>query len=77
GCTSTTAYFLSGTIRFSNTNPANPKAPEALALPLVSATVDLTESKFSIKRGGRDELAPNRGYAGTPQCFSDAPTGID
>lgn len=77
GCTSTTAYFLSGTIRFSNTNPANPKAPEALALPLVSATVDLTESKFSIKRGGRDELAPNRGYTGTPQCFSDAPTGID
>lgn len=78
GCTATTAYFLSGTIRFSNTSPANPSTPEALALPLVSASVILTESKFSrTKAGGLDELEPNRSYAGTPQCFSDAPSAID
>jgi len=41
GCSSTTGYLLSGTLRFSNTNPARPGgsagAPEATALP-----VDLT-----------------------------------
>lgn len=38
GCTSTTSYLLSGTVRFSNTDPARPGGtaglPEATALPL-------------------------------------------
>lgn len=77
GCTSTTAYLVSGTIRFSNASPANPTSPEANALPLVSASVSLTDSLFSVKQGSKDVLAPNRSYSGTPQCFSDAPSTPD
>ncbi|MCY4756894.1 prepilin-type N-terminal cleavage/methylation domain-containing protein [Pelomonas aquatica] len=72
-CSSTTAYLVSGSIRFSSTNPANPTAPEAPALPLVSATVTLIPSQFSDPNN-RTRLAPNAGYTGTPQCFSDAPS---
>ncbi|CAM3838649.1 prepilin-type N-terminal cleavage/methylation domain-containing protein [Roseateles saccharophilus] len=76
GCTSTTAFLVSGTIRFSATSPANPTTPEALALPSVSAMVSLIPSQFSDP-SDKTKLAPNAGYAGTPQCFSDAPSSPD
>ncbi|MFT7724167.1 MAG: prepilin-type N-terminal cleavage/methylation domain-containing protein [Roseateles sp.] len=71
----TVGYLLSGTIRFSSTNPADPKAPEAAARPL-SLTVSLSASEFKKQRGNTWELLPGREYpAGlTPTCFSDAPS---
>lgn len=48
GCTSsTTSYLLSGTVRFSNTDPANPSAPEAAALPI---GVTFVGGDFSVPR---------------------------
>lgn len=76
GCTKTTAFLVSGTIRFSFTSPANPTTPEAFALPSVSATVNLVPSQFSDP-SDKTQLAGNANYAGTPQCFSDAPSGSD
>lgn len=77
GCTSTTAYLMSGTIWFSNLSQPNPASPEANALPSISATVSLSDSLFSIRQSNKDVLAPNRSYASTPQCFSDAPSSPD
>lgn len=76
-CTNTTAYFVSGTIWFSNLSQPNPASPEANALPSISATVSLSDSLFSIRQGNKDVLALNQSYTGTPQCFSDAPSSPD
>lgn len=73
----TVGYLVSGTIRFSNTSPANPAAPEATALPL-SVYLNLTPSQFTIKdASNQDVLAPGGAYPISPsyECFSDAPTG--
>lgn len=77
-CTSTTTvgYLISGTIRFSNTSPANPTTPEALAQSL-SVYLNLTPSQFTIKdSNNKDVLAPGGGYSVSPnyECFSDAPS---
>ncbi len=72
----TVGYLVSGTIRFSNTSPANPATPEATALPL-SVYLNLTPSQFTIKdANSQDVLAPGGAYPISPsyECFSDAPT---
>lgn len=76
GCTQTSAYFVSGTIRFSNTNPANPTLPEAIALPSITVAITLAPSQFTSKNAkGQDVLLPNGNtYPATPQCFTDAPS---
>ena len=76
GCTQTSAYFVSGTIRFSNTNPANPTLPEAIALPSISVAITLAPSQFTYKNASnQDVLLPNgNNYPASPQCFTDAPT---
>ncbi|TXI25769.1 MAG: hypothetical protein E6Q67_00270 [Roseateles sp.] len=63
-CTGTTAYALSGTVRFSNTSPPNPAVPEATAVPL---SLYLDDYKV-----GKPEAAPSG--LGTPQCFTDDST---
>lgn len=73
----TVGYLVSGTIRFSTTSPANPTAPEAMALPL-SVYLNLTPSQFTVKNSSnQDVLAPGGAYPVSPsyECFSDAPTG--
>jgi Tfp pilus assembly protein PilV len=70
----TVGYLVSGTIRFSNSSPASPTAPEATARPLTVGLL-LTPSQFKIKVGGSWVLAPDGAYPITPnhECFSDAP----
>lgn len=70
----TIGYLLSGTIRFSNTSPANPTTPEGTALPL-SVRLSLAESQFTEVKDGREQLVPGREYPISPnfECFSDAP----
>ncbi len=63
-CTGTTAYALSGTVRFSNASPPNPAVPEATAVPL---SLYLDDYKV-----GSPEAAPSG--LGTPQCFTDDST---
>jgi hypothetical protein len=52
-CTDTPAYLLSGTIRFSNTSPANPTKPEANAIPLDLAIKEGTYQVLRVYPGGR------------------------
>ncbi|MDR7267476.1 Tfp pilus assembly protein PilV [Pelomonas saccharophila] len=85
----TIGYLLSGVIRFSNTNPANPSQPEAFAIPMTNPT--LVTGSYSLPHldpatqqpqisGGAMVLdsftatPPTVASAGNlPECFQDAP----
>lgn len=82
-CTDTLAYLLSGTINFSNTNPANPSAPEATAVPLDLAIVAgsyiaprRNSSTGQLVTSGLGTLIMDTVLATPPthQCFHDAPS---
>ncbi|WP_457324766.1 type IV pilus modification PilV family protein [Roseateles sp. P5_E11] len=83
------AYLLSGVIRFSNTNPANPSQPEAFAIPLTAPT--LVSGSYSLPRldpqfqpvmsGGNLTLDSFTATPPTvtsaehqPECFQDSPS---
>lgn len=79
---STIGYLLNGTVRFSNTDPANPAIPEASAIPLDLAIVGGTYMTPLLGPDGR----PVKDGSGnvimttvtvTPpsyQCFNDSPS---
>lgn len=85
----TVGYLLSGTVQFSNTNPANPAQPEATALPLaldfVSGTyvmprLDTTGAPIRDSHGAilTDSFSaspptPTGGTAPNFECFNDSP----
>lgn len=78
----TVGYLLSGTIRFSNTDPANPTTPEATAIPLDLAIVAGTYQTPRLDADGR----PVKDSSGnviidtltatppTYQCFDNSPS---
>lgn len=81
-CTSTLGFLLSGTVNFSNTNPANPSAPEANA---VNLDVVIDGGSYSVARLDANG-APVKDSSGNViydtvtvaapahQCFDDAPS---
>ncbi len=84
----TVGYLIRGTIRFSNTNPPNPAAPEAFAIPLDLSIVDGTYSLprldpqgVPVVTGGHmvfnsfTAVAPVASVPGTGyDCFQDSPS---
>lgn len=85
----TVGYLLSGTVRFSNTNPANPSAPEANAIPL---GIDFVSGNYVLPRldTSGNPVKDSHGviltnsYTATPptpasgtapnfECFQDSP----
>lgn len=79
-CTDTLAFVISGTINFSNTNPANPSAPEATA---VGLDMTLTGGSYSAARLDRNGVPVQDASHNviwdtvtvsgpTFQCFDDA-----
>lgn len=81
----TIGFLLSGTVRFSNTNPANPSAPEANAIPLgldfvtgsyVLPRLDASGNPLKDAYGNilTDSYTAAAGVAGsTFDCFNDSP----
>ena len=79
----TVGYLLSGTVRFSNADPANPTTPEAAAIPLDVAIVASSYLTQRLDADGR----PVKDSAGnvimdtvmatppTYQCFNNSPSG--
>jgi Tfp pilus assembly protein PilV len=82
GCSDTLGYLLSGTINFSNTNPANPSVPEATAVELDLTVVGgtyyiprLDSSGAQMKDSSGNVLTdPVTVAAPSSQCFDDAPS---
>ncbi|MBL8277890.1 MAG: prepilin-type N-terminal cleavage/methylation domain-containing protein [Pelomonas sp.] len=86
----TVGLLLSGTVRFSNTNPANPALPEAMAIPLgidfTSGSYDLPQLDANGKpiRNAQGVIqtdtysasppTPTGGNAPNFECFNDSPT---
>ncbi len=77
------AYLLSGIIRFSNTDPANPGQPEAFAIPLTAPT--LVSGSYLLPRldpqtqepvitAGNMVLDSVTATAPTAECFQDSPS---
>ncbi|WP_235539275.1 prepilin-type N-terminal cleavage/methylation domain-containing protein [Pelomonas sp. Root662] len=81
GCTNALGFLVSGTINFSSTNPANPAAPEATALPLdltitggTYTVPQLSNGQFVRDANGNVVMDPVTVVAPTSyQCFDDAP----
>ncbi|MGM9480389.1 type IV pilus modification PilV family protein [Roseateles sp. NT4] len=82
----TVGYLLSGSIRFSRTNPASPTAPEAAAIPVGLSLVDgsyflprLDAQGMPVMNGGGMVLdgftATAPAGAHLPDCFSGSPGG--
>jgi type II secretory pathway pseudopilin PulG len=86
----TNGLLLSGTVRFSNTNPANPTVPEATAIPLglnfVSGTfltprLDVNGNPMRNSQGviltdsiSANPPTPTGGNAPNFECFNDSPS---
>lgn len=78
----TVGYLLSGTVRFSNTSPANPTLPEANAILLDMAIVSSNYLTPELDSAGRPRKDSSGNYimqtlmatAPTYECFDDAPT---
>lgn len=78
----TVGYLLSGNIRFSNTDPANPRVPEAMAIPL---GLDLVSGSYVLPRllngapvrDSNGNLVLDSFTATLPtrptECFNDSP----
>ena len=83
GCTDTLGFLISGTVNFSNTNPANPAVPEALAqnldMTITGGTyraAQLTGSGVPARDAGGNIIWDTVTVAAPSfQCFDDAPTG--
>jgi hypothetical protein len=84
-CANTVGFLLTGTINFSNTNPANPSAPEATALDLDVTISGGTYSAARINSTTRVPILDTNGNivydtvtVATPtfQCFDDAPSVV-
>lgn len=81
----TVGYLLSGVIRFSNTNPANPSAPEAggflLGLSIVNGTYllpRLTPQFVPVMSGGNmvlDSFTATAPGVTAQECFQDSASG--
>jgi Tfp pilus assembly protein PilV len=77
----TVGYLLSGTIRFSNTSPANPSLPEAMAFPLDMAIITATYQTPEIGPSGAPRKDADGNYimqtltatAPSYECFDNAP----
>lgn len=76
----TVGYLLSGTIRFSNTSPASPSQPEAMAIPLdmsiVTAsylTPEIVNGKPSKDADGNYIMISATATAPSHECFDNAP----
>jgi len=77
----TIGYLLSGTVRFSNADPANPTIPEASAIPLGLAIVGgsyttplLGPGGLPVKDGsGNITMVSVSVSAPTYECFNDSP----
>ena len=77
----TVGYLLSGTIRFSNTDPPNPTRPEAMAIPLDVAIVSSSYQTPELGLNGAPRKDVNGNYimrtltatAPSYECFDAAP----
>jgi type II secretory pathway pseudopilin PulG len=78
----TVGYLLSGTVRFSNTTPANPTLPEANAIQLDMAIVSSNYLTPELDATGKPRKDSAGNYimqtllatAPSHECFDDAPT---
>ncbi len=81
-CTDTLGFLVSGTVNFSNTNPANPNTPEAAAIDLDVIITGGTYYAARLDANGLPRRDANHNVimdavtvsAPTFQCFDDAPT---
>lgn len=88
----TNGLLLSGTVRFSNTNPANPSLPEAMAIPLdldfqggtyLMPQLDtdgkpIRNAQGVIQTDSFSASPPTRSGGNGPnfECFNDSPSGV-